>query len=67
MKDGIRKRTGSWGRQIRSYIMSPHKIVIDHRTGIKVNDVQSVLDGDIDCFIRGYLSQKRYKPLGNHG
>jgi len=44
-----------WGSQIRSYVFAPYTMVNDHRTELKVSDVQKVMDGDIDPFIETYL------------
>ncbi len=46
-----------WGSQIRSYVFQPYTMVNDHRTELKVGDVQKVMDGDLDPFIRAYLRQ----------
>ncbi len=51
----------SFGSQIRSYIMQPYRLIKDHRTKFGVGDVDRVLDGDIDPFIRSYLLAKRTK------
>jgi peptide chain release factor 2 len=47
----------AWGSQIRSYVMQPYTMVKDHRTGHEVGDVQRVLDGDLDEFVRDYLEK----------
>lgn len=49
------KKKIEWGSQIRSYVFQPYTLVKDHRTGYETSDVQSVMDGDIDEFIRSYL------------
>lgn len=48
----------AWGNQIRSYVFHPYSLVKDHRTGVEVGNVQSVMDGDIDVFINAYLKMK---------
>ncbi len=57
---GEKKEIG-WGNQIRSYILQPYQLIKDHRTGMEIGDVQSVLDGDIDSLIRSFLEKKLYK------
>ena len=47
----------AWGSQIRSYVMHPYTMVKDHRTEHEVGDVQRVLDGDLDGFVRDYLEK----------
>ncbi len=53
------KKDIAWGSQIRSYIMQPYQLIKDHRTDIEVGNVNSVLDGDLDKFINGYLMKTR--------
>jgi peptide chain release factor 2 len=48
----------SWGSQIRSYVMQPYTMVKDHRTGHEMGDVQRVLDGDLDGFVRAELLRR---------
>lgn len=47
----------SFGSQIRSYVFQPYTMVNDHRTELKIPDVQRIMDGDIDAFIEAYLKQ----------
>ncbi|MCI7540840.1 MAG: peptide chain release factor 2 [Veillonellaceae bacterium] len=47
-----------WGSQIRSYVFQPYTMVKDHRTNEETGNVQAVMDGDLDPFIRAYLSAK---------
>jgi len=49
------KKEIAWGSQIRSYVFHPYNMVKDHRTNIETSDTQSVMDGNLDDFIRGYL------------
>lgn len=51
------KTDNSWGNQIRSYVFQPYTMVNDHRTEVKVGDVQRVMDGDLDPFIEAYLKR----------
>lgn len=45
----------AWGSQIRTYTLQPYRLVKDHRTGTEIGNVEAVLDGDLDRFIRNYL------------
>ncbi|HTV04928.1 MAG TPA: peptide chain release factor 2 [Acidobacteriaceae bacterium] len=49
----------NFGSQIRSYVLQPYRLAKDHRTKVEVGDVDRVLDGYLDPFIRGYLKMKR--------
>ena len=63
----IEKEKGeiAWGRQIRSYVLHPYKMVKDHRTGYEVGNADAVLDGDLDGFIRAYLRLQLKEKLGS--
>jgi peptide chain release factor 2 len=45
----------NFGSQIRSYVLHPYTMVKDHRTGVEIGDVQRVLEGDLDGFVRAHL------------
>jgi len=60
---GVKKEIG-FGSQIRSYVLQPYQMIKDHRTKMEVGDVNRVLDGDLDPFIKTYLMQKASGTLG---
>jgi len=49
------KKKIEWGSQIRSYVLQPYRLIKDHRTGYEVGNVDAVLDGDLDEFIKAFL------------
>ncbi len=51
------KKKIEWGSQIRSYVLHPYKMVKDLRTGYETGNVQAVLDGDLNDFIKSYLME----------
>jgi peptide chain release factor 2 len=61
---GGEKKDIAFGSQIRSYVLHPYRLIKDHRTKEEVGDVDRVLDGDIDLFIKTYLKQKAAGTLG---
>jgi peptide chain release factor 2 len=61
---GGAKKDIAFGSQIRSYVMHPYQMVKDHRTKEQVGDVNRVMDGDIDVFIKSYLMKKSSGTLG---
>ena len=63
-KIGGEKKDIAFGHQIRSYVLHPYQMIKDHRTKEEVGDVNRVLDGDIDAFIKTYLMQKASGTLG---
>ncbi|MCL2027961.1 MAG: peptide chain release factor 2 [Bacteroidales bacterium] len=54
--EGSKKKI-EWGSQIRSYVMHPYKMVKDLRTNVETSNVQAVMDGDLDEFIKAYLME----------
>jgi peptide chain release factor 2 len=64
---GGEKKDIAFGSQIRSYVLHPYQMIKDHRTKEEVGDVNRVLDGDIDVFIRAYLKRKAAGTLGQAG
>jgi peptide chain release factor 2 len=53
------KKEIAFGSQIRSYTFHPYQLIKDHRTGVEVGNVEAVMDGDLDAFIKGYLMWAR--------
>jgi len=49
------KKEIAWGNQIRSYVFQPYRMVKDHRTKVEIGDVDRVMDGDLDPFIKAFL------------
>jgi peptide chain release factor 2 len=60
---GAKKEIG-FGSQIRSYVLQPYQMIKDHRTKMEVGDVNRVLGGDLDPFIKNYLLKKASGTLG---
>ncbi len=52
------KKRIDFGSQIRNYVLHPYKLVKDNRTGVERSDVQNILDGDLDDFIKAYLMEQ---------
>ncbi len=53
------EKMASWGRQIRSYVLHPYKLIKDLRTDHEETNTEKVLDGELDRFIEAYLKQKK--------
>jgi peptide chain release factor 2 len=51
------KKKIEWGSQIRNYVMHPYKLVKDVRTGVETSDVEGVMDGELDTFLKAFLMQ----------
>ncbi len=59
VKEREEKGEIAWGNQIRSYTFHPYSLIKDHRTGLEVGNVQAIMDGGIDEFIKAYLQWKK--------
>jgi peptide chain release factor 2 len=53
------KKKIEWGSQIRSYVFHPYKMIKDHRTDFEVGNIQPVMDGELDGFIKAYLMNEK--------
>ncbi len=58
------KKKIEWGSQIRSYVFHPYKMIKDHRTDYEVGNVQPVMDGELDGFIKAYLMMQKEEISG---
>ena len=56
-REGAKKKI-EWGSQIRSYVFQPYTMVNDHRTETKIPDIQTIMDGDLEVFIKAFLLQQ---------
>ena len=61
LKDAVNssKKKIEWGSQIRSYVFHPYKMIKDHRTDYEVGNIQPVMDGGLDGFIKAYLMMEK--------
>jgi peptide chain release factor 2 len=50
-----------WGSQIRNYVLHPYKLIKDNRSNFETSNIQPILDGDLDDFIKAYLLQATKK------
>ena len=55
------KKKIEWGSQIRNYVMHPYKLIKDLRSEIETTEIENVMNGDIDIFLKGYLMSSKKK------
>ena len=56
-----------WGQQIRNYVFHPYKLVKDVRTGLETSGIASVMDGELEPFIKAYLKYKYSMAMSESG
>ena len=59
------KMKNEWGSQIRNYVLHPYKLIKDNRSGYETGNIQPVLDGDLDDFIKAYLLEGQEAAVKN--
>jgi peptide chain release factor 2 len=52
-----------WGSQIRNYVMHPYKLVKDVRTSVETGNVEAVMNGEIDLFLKAFLMSNGQKQI----
>ena len=57
--NNAKKKKIEWGSQIRSYVFHPYKMIKDHRTDFETGNIQPVMDGELDGFIKAYLMNEK--------
>lgn len=57
--NNAKKKKIEWGSQIRSYVFHPYKMIKDHRTDYETGNIQPVMDGELDGFIKAYLMSEK--------
>lgn len=60
-----KKKKIEWGSQIRSYVFHPYKMIKDHRTDYETGNIQPVMDGELDGFIKAYLLSEKESESSN--
>ncbi len=67
LKDAVNssKKKIEWGSQIRSYVFHPYKMIKDHRTDYEVGNIQPVMDGDLEGFIKAYLMMEKESGIAS--